>query len=112
MNQVSLAAIREALLRIRPYVSCSTVKESVFLQKRKGVRSFLKLENLNLSGSFKIRGATNCLLQMTPEDLQDGVVAASAGNHAQAVAYTCKTIGTKATIFSKTPNASPTMFST
>lgn len=99
MNQVSLASIREALLRIRPYVSSSTVKESVFLQKRKGIRSFLKLENLNLSGSFKIRGATNCLRQMDPELLKDGVVAASAGNHAQAVAYTCKTLGTRATIF-------------
>jgi threonine dehydratase len=99
MNQVSLADIREALLRIRPYVAQSGVKESIFLQKRKGARSQLKLENLNLSGSFKIRGTTNCLLQIPPEHLAAGVVAASAGNHAQAVAYTCKALGAKATIF-------------
>jgi threonine dehydratase len=99
MSHVTLAHIREAMLRIRPYVAVSSVKESVFLQKRKGIRSFLKLENLNLSGSFKIRGATNAMLQMDASQLAQGIVAASAGNHAQAVAYTCKTLGARATIF-------------
>lgn len=99
MSTVTLAAIREALLRIRPFVPCSTVKESLFLQKRKEVKSYLKLENLNLSGSFKIRGATNALLQMDAEQLKQGIVAASAGNHAQAVAYTCNRLGARATIF-------------
>ncbi len=101
-DEVTVAKIREALVRIRPYVPCSSVKESLFLQARKGVRTFLKLENLNLSGSFKIRGAVNALLQANPEQLKQGVIAASAGNHAQAVAWTCKMLGVKATIFMPT----------
>src|SRR5690606_37589344 len=99
MTDISLERIREAERRIRPYVPVSPVKESIFLQKRVGVRTLLKLENLNVSGSFKIRGAINALLQMTPEELKSGIIAASAGNHAQGVAYTCKMLGAKATIF-------------
>ena len=99
MTTVSLATIREALLRIRPTVACSPVKESLFLQRRSGFRSLLKLENLNVAGSFKIRGAVNALMQMSPEELAQGVIAASAGNHAQGVAYTCRLLGAKATIF-------------
>jgi threonine dehydratase len=99
MPTVTLAHIRDALQRIRPIVPVSPVKESVFLQKRSGVKTHLKLENLNLSGSFKIRGAVNALTQLPPEDLAKGVIAASAGNHAQSVAYTCKLLGAKSTIF-------------
>jgi threonine dehydratase len=99
MTDISIDRIREAERRIRPYVPTSPVKESIFLQKRTGVKTFLKLENLNVSGSFKIRGAVNALLQMTPEELKSGIIAASAGNHAQGVAYTCKMLNAKATIF-------------
>ena len=102
MNDVNLAKIQEALTRIRPLVPCSTLKESLFLQRRTGVRTVLKLENLNVSGSFKIRGAVNALLQIPAKDLAKGVIAASAGNHAQGVAYTCRSLGAKATIFMPT----------
>src|SRR5262245_11232887 len=98
-SAVSVANIRAALLRIRPTVPCSSVKESVFLGRKTGLKTWLKLENLNLSGSFKIRGAVNALLQMSAAELNSGVLAASAGNHAQGVAYTCKMLGVKATIF-------------
>ena len=99
MSNVTLATIREALLRIRPYLAASSVKESLFLQNRKNVKTHLKLENLNLGGSFKIRGALNSILQIDPQSLKRGIVAASAGNHAQGIAYTCKLLGVKATIF-------------
>lgn len=99
MSSVTLANIREAMLRIRPYLAPSSVKESLFLQNRKEIKTYLKLENLNLGGSFKIRGALNSILQIDPKALKQGVVAASAGNHAQGVAYTCKLLGVKATIF-------------
>ena len=99
MPGVNILQIEQALTRIRPYVACSAVKSSVSLHKRLGMETFLKLENLNLAGSFKIRGAVNALLQVPPEQLQRGVVAASAGNHAQGVAYTCRLLGVKATIF-------------
>lgn len=99
MTLIDIERIRDAEKRIRPYVPVSPVKESIFLQKRVGVRTLLKLENLNVSGSFKIRGAVNALLQMTSQELKSGIIAASAGNHAQGVAYTCKMLGAKATIF-------------
>ncbi len=105
MDEVSLQTIREAVQRIRPLVAPSTLKESLYLEKRTGVKVALKLENLNVSGSFKIRGAVNALLQMSRQELDSGIIAASAGNHAQGVAYTCKALGAKATIFmpSRTP---------
>lgn len=99
MSDVNIAKIREAEARIRPYVPVSPLKESIFLQKRTGVKTLLKLENLNVAGSFKIRGAMNSLLQLKPEELKAGVIAASAGNHAQGIAYTCKMLGARSTIF-------------
>lgn len=99
MTTISLDKIREAAARIAPFVGRSPVKESMFLQRRIGLRTFLKLENLNVSGSFKIRGAVNSLLQVPADVLKQGVIAASAGNHAQGVAYTCKMLGVRATIF-------------
>lgn len=98
-TEISLAKIREAEARIRPTVACSALKESMFLEKRVGVRTLLKLENLNLAGSFKIRGALNALLQLSKDELARGIIAASAGNHAQGVAYACRLLGAKATIF-------------
>lgn len=97
--EISLAKIREAEARIRPIVACSALKESMFLERRVGVRTLLKLENLNLAGSFKIRGALNSLLQLSKAELERGIIAASAGNHAQGVAYACRLLGAKATIF-------------
>ncbi len=97
--EINIETIRKAAIRIRPYVASSPVKYSVNLSKKMGQPVYLKLENLNLSGSFKIRGAMNALLQLPQEDLKRGVIAASAGNHAQGVAHTCRLLGSKATIF-------------
>lgn len=98
-SQLTIETVKEAAKRIRPYVAPSPVKYSVNLSKKMDQPVYLKLENLNLSGSFKIRGAMNALLQVGPNDLKSGVIAASAGNHAQGVAHTCRLLGTKATIF-------------
>ncbi|ESU31987.1 hypothetical protein G3A_13860 [Bacillus sp. 17376] len=59
---------------------------------------YLKLENLQKTGSFKVRGSYNKLISLPPEKLQNGVVAASAGNHAQGVAYSCQMLGIQCTI--------------
>jgi threonine dehydratase len=99
MNEISLPKIRDALQKIRRFMPPSSVKESLFLQKQTGVRTFLKLENLNLSGAFKIRGALNALTRLTREELASGIIAASAGNHAQGIAYAARLMGAKATIF-------------
>lgn len=97
--QVNLQEIKNAAHRIEKIVPGTPIKQSLFLSDRHGIPVFLKLENLNLSGSFKIRGAANALLSLTPDDLKRGVVAASAGNHAQGVAYISRLLNVHATIF-------------
>jgi threonine dehydratase len=69
------------------------------LGRELGGEIWLKLENLQVTGSFKVRGAINRLSRMTDEQRAAGVVAASAGNHAQAVAWAARKLGTKATLF-------------
>ena len=59
---------------------------------------FCKLDNLQRTGSFKERGARNALAQLPPEQQKRGVIAASAGNHAQALAYQGKFLGVPATV--------------
>ena len=69
------------------------------LSRELGGEIWLKLENLQVTGSFKVRGAINRLSAMTEEEQAAGVVAASAGNHAQAVAWAARKMGTTATLF-------------
>src|SRR5881394_2656944 len=69
------------------------------LARQLGGELWLKLENLQVTGSFKVRGAVNRLVQMTPEERAAAVLAASAGNHAQAVAWAARQLGTKAMLF-------------
>lgn len=63
-----------------------------------GCNLYLKLENLQMTGSFKLRGAYNKISKLTAKEKARGVVACSAGNHAQGVAYACQKLGIKATI--------------
>ena len=63
-----------------------------------GMQIFCKLDNLQRTGSFKERGARNALAQLPPEQQQRGVIAASAGNHAQALAYQGKLLGIPSTV--------------
>jgi threonine dehydratase len=69
------------------------------LARQLGGELWLKLENLQVTGSFKVRGAINRLTQMSPEERDAGVIAASAGNHAQAVAWAARKLGSKAMLF-------------
>src|SRR3954464_7435676 len=68
------------------------------LSRRLGARVVLKAENLQLTGSFKPRGAFNLIARLPKEALSAGVVAASAGNHAQAVAYAARQAGADAVL--------------
>ena len=68
------------------------------LGRRAGARTWVKAENLQLTGSFKARGATNMISRLSPEQLECGVVAASAGNHAQAVAFAAREAGARAVV--------------
>ena len=69
------------------------------LSRRVGARVALKAENLQLTGSFKPRGALNTIARLTPAELEAGVVAASAGNHAQAVAWAARKVGASAYLY-------------
>lgn len=91
--------IKLAKTNLSELVNPTPVKRSYFLEELVNCKVHLKLENLNLSGSFKIRGAANALMNLTADQLSHGIVAASAGNHAQGVAHTCKRLGIPATIF-------------
>src|SRR3954470_6158131 len=69
------------------------------LARQLGGQIWLKLENLQVTGSFKVRGAINRLSAMSDEQRSRGVIAASAGNHAQAVAWAARNLGSHATLF-------------
>lgn len=74
--------INTAHQRIRPVVYHSPCPVSLTLSRLCGCRTFFKLENLQMTGSFKERGALNKLLQLSEAERRAGVIAASAGNHA------------------------------
>jgi threonine dehydratase len=90
--------IREAAVRIRPLARRTPVMTSRSVDDRAGVRVFLKCENFQRGGAFKIRGASNLVLSLSAAELQRGIVAFSSGNHAQAVAIAAKHVDAAATI--------------
>ncbi|MCY4380375.1 MAG: threonine/serine dehydratase, partial [Proteobacteria bacterium] len=90
----------EAAYRIiQDYVTPTPLKYSEYFSEKHNIPVYLKLENLNISGSFKIRGAAHALLRCHKKELARGVMATSAGNHAQGVAHMAKCLGVKAKIF-------------
>ena len=91
--------------RIRPYVQRTALVRSAALSEIAGGDVFLKLENEQTTGSFKLRGALNVLATLPPDVRQRGVVASSAGNHGLGVAYAAKHFNTPATIF--VPSGAP-----
>ena len=105
LKAVTLADIESARARIADRVRVSPCTFSRLLSESMGVNVYLKLENLQLTGSFKERGACNRLLQLGSDERQRGVIAASAGNHAQGVAYHARGLGVPATIVM--PHRSP-----
>jgi len=95
---ISKADIEQAYAAIRSYIVCTPMVYSRKLSNLSGCQTFFKLENFQMTGSFKERGALNKLLRLSPQERERGVVAASAGNHAQAVAYHCQRLGIQAKI--------------
>lgn len=84
--------------RISPYIHETPVDYSTTFSRMTQSEVYLKLENLQKTGSFKVRGAFNKILEMKEEERKRGVIAVSAGNHAQGVAYAAMTLGIKSTI--------------
>ncbi len=94
----SLADVVAAQTRIAGAIVRTPTHHATTLSRLYGTDLWFKFENLQFTASFKERGALNKLLTLSPEELTRGVVAASAGNHAQAVAYHARRLGTTATI--------------
>ena len=95
---ISLKKIVKLKLLIAPYIQTTSLVRVDYLSELTQMNVFLKLENMQYTGSFKLRGAMNKIAQLSPEEKARGVVAASAGNHAQGVARSAKIFGVKATI--------------
>ena len=95
---IDIADVRAARERLAGLVSETPCSYSETLSTLTGSRVFVKLENLQMTGSFKERGAANLLLQLSPEERRRGVVAASAGNHGLAVAFHAARLGIAAVI--------------
>ena len=95
----TLEAIRDAQRVLAPIVARTPMEHSRFLASISGASINLKCENLQRTGSYKIRGASYRMSRLSPEERARGVVAASAGNHAQGVAAAARQLGIAATIF-------------
>jgi threonine dehydratase len=107
MQPPTIDDIRSAAERVKGAVIRTPMLVSRTLSEIIGAEVWLKFENLQFTAAYKERGALNKLLQLTPEERARGVIAASAGNHAQAVAYHAKRLGIPAVIVM--PEATPTV---
>ncbi|HLR79344.1 MAG TPA: threonine ammonia-lyase [Bacillota bacterium] len=106
-NLLTGERVHTALGRLRPIVHRTPLLTSETTNRLVGKNVYFKLENQQKTGAFKFRGATFKLMQLRKSQLKRGVITASAGNHAQGVAYAATKLDTKATIFmpEDTPDA-------
>lgn len=95
----TVADVEAARTRLEGIARLTPVYSSETLARRSGREVWLKAENLQRTGAFKVRGAVNKLSLLSPAEREAGVVAASAGNHGQAVAWAARELGVKATVF-------------
>ncbi len=102
---ITLNDIKDAKKELEKAITLTPLMRAPILSKEKNAEIFLKEDNLQITGSFKIRGAFNRLALLDEAKRKNGVVAASAGNHAQGVAFSAKYFGCEATIFM--PEATP-----
>ena len=99
MNLLSLGQIEKAWSRLRKVVVETPFERNEVLSQRYACNIWLKREDLQAVRSYKIRGAFNKIKGLSPAQTKNGVVCASAGNHAQGVAYSCRHLGIHGTIF-------------
>lgn len=97
-KNVTLEDIYQAYNKIKEAILETPFKRSNYFSELFSKNIYLKMENLQNTGAFKVRGASNKLFSLTKSQRKKGVIAASAGNHAQGVAYQAKKLGIQATI--------------
>ncbi len=95
---VNLENIKNAYSRIKPFVHHTPLLRGEKIDEIINCQVYLKPECLQVTGSFKIRGATNKILSLTEEEKVKGIIASSSGNHAQGVAHAARSLGIKATL--------------
>ncbi|ASP54523.1 threonine/serine dehydratase [Sinorhizobium meliloti] len=88
--------IREAQERLQPHIRHTPLLRAEKIEKAAGCRLYLKPETLQITGAFKIRGALNKALSLSKEEIANGIIATSSGNHAQGLAYAARMLGVKA----------------
>src|SRR6516225_7411730 len=98
LSAVDVTEIEQAHRRLAGIIKPTPLVRSDTLDRIIGAQVFLKPENLQKTGSFKIRGAFNRLATLSPQEARRGVIAASAGNHGQALSYAATRAGISATI--------------
>lgn len=98
MENTTIADVYRAVKNLDGVIRQTGIIHSDFFSQQSGNQVYIKPENLQKTGSFKLRGAFNCISQLSDEEKQRGVIAASAGNHAQGVAYASNKLGVKAVI--------------
>ncbi|MEH6403748.1 MAG: hydroxyectoine utilization dehydratase EutB [Sneathiella sp.] len=98
MGSVSVGDVEKARLRIASSIRKTPMVSSPALSDISGGDVYLKLEQLQITGSFKLRGATNAILSLSPEQREAGVVGVSTGNHGRGLAYAARNAGVKCII--------------
>ncbi len=94
-NYPTIQDIRAARERLKPHVRHTPLLRADKIEKAVGCQLYLKPETLQITGAFKIRGALNKALSLSREEIANGIIATSSGNHAQALAYAAKMLGVK-----------------
>ncbi|MCZ4090203.1 threonine/serine dehydratase [Sinorhizobium psoraleae] len=95
-NYPTIQDIREAQERLKPHVRHTPLLRADKIEKAAGCQLYLKPETLQITGAFKIRGALNKALSLSIEEIANGIIATSSGNHAQGLAYAARMLGVKA----------------
>lgn len=98
-NHIRLEEIVQAQMHLKDVISRTPLQYNRVLSERYNCQVWLKREDLQIVRSFKIRGAYHLMRSLSPEETVKGVVCASAGNHAQGVAYSCQTLGIPGKIY-------------
>ncbi|HET6827828.1 MAG TPA: pyridoxal-phosphate dependent enzyme, partial [Ramlibacter sp.] len=88
--------IRQAQERLRPHIRHTPLLRAEKIETSVGCQLYLKPETLQITGAFKIRGALNKSLSLPKEEIANGIIATSSGNHAQGLAYAARMLGVKA----------------
>src|SRR2546427_4911573 len=98
LPEPTFADVLDAARQIRPYLAETPLRRYPALERLVGANLYVKHENLNPTGAFKVRGGVNLISRLSEDERRRGVIAASTGNHGQSVAYAAKLFGVSAII--------------